>query len=365
MRYMLSIISGVLIITLAFGGLVTAESGSLMYRKYYNLDGSILMKIQAGSDYDSTGQHKAMVRGIGSLERDEYIIMGKEGMSVSNNSSWTADPNSLRGLEVAGTFRLHDQYEGDSKYDGKTVRSDSEQIFAVSVDANPGEKGSLSQGISAASSVYGNDDYMFAIDQSLSTSDGTVKRFIDITDPATGAYLFEDAEIRGKVDISEELRSTGNDGKFTLFEDTFKDEVTEEQNGVDTTGKDSIDSFLENDEKAVIIDGAEIFKSVVQLGTELDQLGLDQEIIFQSDLMLIKDIFVKWEDHLFGQYNPNEVGSYTFAGELIFPDTVASDEKVYIFHVVHVVEDVEEFKSNQLENLVHGGENGKDEYTDE
>ena len=357
MRNVLCILFVVLLITLTLGSLVVAESGSLMYRKSYNLDGSILMKIQAGSDYDPTGQHKAMVSGVGSLKRDEYIIMGKEGMSVSNDSNWIADPNSLRGLEVAGTFRLHDQYEGDAELNGQNVSSNSQQMFAVSVDANPGEKGSLSQNVSAASSVYGDDDYMFAIDQSVSTSDGEVKRFIDITDPASGAYLFEDAHIKGKVDITEELRSTGNDGGFALFDDDFKDEDEEVQ--------PADDAFSKDDEEAVVIDGAEIFKSVVPLGTELDQLGLDEEIIFQSDLMLIKDIYVKWDDQLFGEYNPNEVGSYTFAGELIFPDTVASDEKVYIYHVVHVVEDVEAYQSEHLEDPVHGGENGENEDTDE
>ncbi len=41
------------------------------------------------------------------------------------------------------------------------------------------------------------------INQSASTSGGTVKRYIDISSPFSGAYLFEDMSVVGKATITE------------------------------------------------------------------------------------------------------------------------------------------------------------------
>ncbi len=377
MRNSICVVLLVFFVTLAVGSAALAEPGSFTYRKYYDVNGIILMKIQAGSDYDQSGQHKSLVRGVGQLQRYDYIAMSKYGIIVDTDNIWTADPDSLRGMEVAGTFRLHDQYEGEETEgeNGDSIPpADSPQIFAVSVDADSGESGQMSQGIRVDSSGEHN---FFSIDQHAQTSEGTVKRYIDITDPASGAYLFEDSKIVGRVNITEMLNSSDPDEDFiittasSMFDENNKeeqraDEGTELLADVDQMAVlgESID-YGGEEEPALVIDGAEIFKSVVPLGTEIDQLGLDEEIVFQSDLIMIKDIYVKWDDQLFGEYDPYQEGSYTFAGELIFPDTVAYDDKVFIFHVVHVVEDVEAFQSEQLEDPVHRGENGEDEDTDE
>ncbi len=371
MRNIICVLVLVFFFALAVGTTTYAEPGHLTYRKKYNIDGIILMKIQAGSDYDASGQYKAMVQGEGSLERDEYIAMSKSGMIAENENFWVADPDSLKGLEVAGTFRLHDQYvdtfneSNDAESPASAVYSP--QMFATSVDAKKGESGELVQSFMVDSS--GNNS-TFAINQHIETSDGKVKRYIDITDPASGAYLFEDSEIVGKVSITEWLNSDDSVEDFAI---STASEYEEEQGSDQLFAEhDSDTSVLAEktegegkEEPALVIDGAEIFKSVVPLGTTIDELGLDEEIIFQSDLITIKDIYVKWDDQLFGEYDPNEEGSYTFAGELIFPETVASDEKVFIFHVVHVVEDKEEYELEQFEDPVHGGKDGEDEETDE
>ncbi|MGM0653379.1 MAG: hypothetical protein ACQES4_11470 [Bacillota bacterium] len=387
MRHYTCIVVLVLLITLAVGNTALAESGSFTYRKQYDINGLILMKIQAGSDYDRSGQHKSLIQGEGSLQRFDYIAMSKDGMIVETDNYWDADPDSLRGLEVAGTFRLHDQYEGEEAdgVDGEEAvpAADSPQMFAVSVDANSGESGSMSQNIGVDAS---GESSMFSINQHAQTSEGTVKRYIDITDPESGAYLFEDTEIKGQVNITEYLNSSDPNEDFSITtassmlakegsEDKqgssdsslFVEEINQEEDGKDGEEDsvmavlgESIDYEVE-EEPALVIDGGEIFKSVVPLGTEVEELGLDEEIVFQSELIAIKDIYVKWDDQLFGEYDPNQVGSYTFAGELIFPETVAYDDKVLIFHVVDVVED----ESEELEDEVHGGENGEDEETDE
>ncbi len=130
--------------------------------------------------------------------------------------------------------------------DGAQYNSEplTEQIWAVQVEAEPGESGSVSQGFEATSGSYdadvkdGNseevkedsfglnvdededgdedgdgetevvkgDQYVgesFEMDQKAGTSEGTTKRHIDISSPWTGAYLHEDMKIEGEAEIKE------------------------------------------------------------------------------------------------------------------------------------------------------------------
>lgn len=377
MRNFICVVLLVLFITLAVGSTALAEPGNLMYRKQYDINGIILMKIQAGSDYDQSGQYKSLVRGVGHLTREDFIVMSSDGLIAETDNLWVADPESLRGLEVAGTFRLHDQYvdtisEKNSADESPASVVYSPQMFATSVDAERGESGELAQSFTVDSSGKSS---VFAINQHTETSGGTVLRYIDITDPASGAYLFEDSEIVGEVSITEWLNSNEPGEDFVIATASAMDDMKLEQGeheagelfpeaGSQTKILDEKSEGENNEKPALVIDGAEIFKSVVPLGTEIDQLGLDEEIIFQSDLITIKEIYVEWDDQFFSEYDPHQEGSYTFAGELIFPETAASDESVYIFHVVHVVEDPEEFASDHFEDPVHGGENGENQDTD-
>jgi len=83
------------------------------------------------------------------------------------------------------------------------------QIWAVSVAADPGEVGSLSQNYEAAHGSYENvedDDYVgdyFNIEQQSYVSSGETKRYIDISSPYSGAYLSEDMTVIGMSSIQE------------------------------------------------------------------------------------------------------------------------------------------------------------------
>jgi len=125
----------------------------------------------------------------------------------------------------AGSYR---EYE----YDWLT-----DQIWAVEVEANPGMSGNVHQEFEAA---YGDTyagmvedkddlrddqwgfeedtdvhagysairgvDYVgnyFHIDQMARTSDGELRRFIDISEPFEGTYLMEDFEVVGEVEVEE------------------------------------------------------------------------------------------------------------------------------------------------------------------
>ena len=337
----------ILLITLAPSSAVLAAPGFIMYEKQYDIDGLILMKIQAGSDGSGAGQHKTLVDGTGSLFRQEQLFLSRGGIIADNDSIWEAGGGSLRGLKVASAFRL----PGSAEENGS---GQAEQVFAVSIRSDRGETGSLSQNISAAAAVYGEDRGGFSITQSASASQGTVKRYIDLEDPVSGQYLFEDSVIKGRVDISEVLRSDNREPGFmtaagtqpgeaeNLAHNLFDDEGSAGESNIYSGQGLAYQDTLPDEEEALIIDGNEIFRSIVPLGTPLEELGLDEQLVFQSELITVKDIRVDWDESSSGEYDPEREGDYTFAGKLVFPDTVFIDGEIYIFHVVRVVEDYDE-----------------------
>jgi len=119
----------------------------------------------------------------------------------------------------------------------------SDQIWAVQVAADPGFSGNIHQNFEAAYGPYGGyiedpeadlpaavnfadgdnfwffqldedgvrrvergDDYLgnyFNIDQMARTSQGVVRRYIDISSPFSHAYLYEDMEVVGMAEIEE------------------------------------------------------------------------------------------------------------------------------------------------------------------
>ncbi len=115
----------------------------------------------------------------------------------------------------------------------------TDQIWAVQIEVEPGESGSLSQEFEAAYGsydsdakersdeevqedsfgfAYDNDDILkvikgekyvgnyFHIEQKAETTGGTTKRYIDISSPWTGAYHYEDMTIEGKARIKESFQ---------------------------------------------------------------------------------------------------------------------------------------------------------------
>ena len=118
----------------------------------------------------------------------------------------------------------------------------TDQIWAAQVEAKPGETGLLDQEFEAA---YGDtyegsvdekedlsddawgfvadddvsagytpvrgEDYVgnyFTIEQHAMTTDGTLKRFIDISSPFDGSYVHEDFTVTGQSDVQEAFEMT-------------------------------------------------------------------------------------------------------------------------------------------------------------
>ncbi len=127
-------------------------------------------------------------------------------------------------------------YAAQNSEHGEALTS---QVWAVQVEVEPGESGSLNQSATAAYGPYDSDvidgssdqvkkdsfgfakddggrlnvvkgeEYVgnyFHIDQEVSNTGGTTKRYIDVSSPWTGAYLYEDMTVEGSADIQESFR---------------------------------------------------------------------------------------------------------------------------------------------------------------
>ena len=342
----------VFILILALGGSAFAAPGSVMYRKYYDIDGIILMKIQTGSEYSESGYHKTLIDGVGSLQRDELITMSMAGINIFNDSSWFADPGSLRGLGVASAFNLNALRNEQGEFNGEGKPApDSHQVFAVSVKANPGEAGRVSQNIAAVAPLNPDESGVFAIDQYAAVSDGTVKRFIDLIEPVSGLYIFEDSTIKGKAEIYDSLQPSGDE------------EVTGIEAQMDSKAPGSgISGFAGEDpetadQSVIILENDEYFRTAVSKGTPVEAVGLPETIELSYGLTTITGITVQWDEQDFENYDPETAGSYLFFGKLIFPESVSIYEELYLCFIVEVIDavTVNDQASDHLEDPVHGG----------
>ncbi len=83
------------------------------------------------------------------------------------------------------------------------------QIWAVSVEADPGHTGSIGMNFEAAYGDPGtqdDDEYIgnyFNIGQHAYTSSGVTGRYIDVSSPKSGGYLNEEMTVVGMADIIE------------------------------------------------------------------------------------------------------------------------------------------------------------------
>lgn len=336
----------VLVFIFSLSAPVLASSNSTRYEKWYDLDGDISIKMQAGSDCNASGKHQTQVSGVGSLQRHDLIKMNKAELLSQNEGQWAADPDSLRGLETASSFWLND--EGD--FEGP------EQVFAVSVDADPGKEGYLAQNISSAEAAYDestSDTGSLEISQDARTSGGVLKRYIDFKDPASSVYVFEDSEIKGFAEIRDEFGTDGNvseDLQIKQYSMSDSEQYKEEGFEDELSGEEIFeDGSFEEDTlhtKLLVLEGGGMFETEVPLGTSKDELALPQTIEMTTDMFTISGIAINWDADSFPEYDPDQENSYTFAGAIIFPDNIEIQEKMIMFYTVHVTADMDQEELN-------------------
>ena len=340
---------------------VYSFSGNMRYDKYYDLDGKILLKIQTGEKGSSPAQHKTLVEGSGAFERDESIFLDPGELSVKADSDWEVDDRQLRGLSVGSAIKLNPEL-------AEIPEEVAEQVFAVKVDSDPGEEGHLNQDWSASESVYDNElTSQLVIDQDAYTSGGQMKRYIDLVDPASEVYLFEDSEIDGYARVVDSLQpaGSGDSGSEETVDEQSEDvegqqeaeneqketEEAEEKSDGDSDGFFTTHIETEPQEEEaektgddVFIIESDQFATTVPLGTPLEEIELDQTISLTAEVIEITGIEVKWDNQTVPAYDPDREGSYIFAGKLHFPGEIIAPENMILLYTVHVVENMEEMQ---------------------
>ncbi len=327
-----------------------AATGAMIYEKSYNVDGKMIIKIQSGDKETSPAQHKTLIEGKGHLVREETVLMSPGLLSVNVDSDWQVAETDLRGLSVASVIELNDYM---------VEAHGSNQVFAVKVESERGEQGSLTLDFSAAQdSVYGQGALSpysiapqeivyqgeFEIDQRASTTGGKMKRYIELVCPVSGTYLFEDSEIRGSADVSDSLRmdNTGSSGGALEAEeqsipsgDETNSDGQKEQLTADSLTVNPA-RCTETGEHLYILE-SECFESEVLLNTPFEDIGLPEMVNLSTDIFEIQDVFIEWNPESLPLYNPGEKGPYVFLGELLLPESIFSQERMVLLYTVEVV----------------------------
>jgi len=360
----------VVIFIISFATPVFAAPGTTVYNKSYDLDGTMLLKIQYGDKDHFPAEHKTMIEGRGKLERDESVVLNQDYLSIFVDSDWSVAESNLWGLTVTSATQLNEGLVEDSE-------KEAAQVFAVQVQTGSGEEGSLYQDllITAASDDDSNDldnifdnDLInaFFIDQRAYTSGGEMKRYIDLVCPVSGTYIYEDSEIKGYADVTDSLRmENASDSNQTDGQDAFDEKEpsggNEPSGGTESydetkTNEDSKTSVQteqysesessKNDEGQVFILASELFESTVLLHTPLEEVELPDTVSLTAELVEITGIEIDWNEESLALYDPDQPGSYIFEGEMIFPEHVIAQGKMVVLYTVHVVEELDDQDEN-------------------
>lgn len=240
-------------------GVAPSASGYLGHSIDYNMDGTVEMQKQAGHEYETGARMRQVISGQGEISKQAIMEMEEGYLQVEDNQDWVTAEGNLRNLTVTTSIRLFTPakyvygteeavvwwedvyealspvyYEGDGDPDFRASRrlhrwdALTSQTWAVQVSANPGGSGQLSSEFEA---VYGPGaveagadtflgDY-FEIKQSAGVSDGTLRRYIDISSSRRHAYLFEDMRVDGTAKVNEAFSLVNITGAGLNWYDLF------------------------------------------------------------------------------------------------------------------------------------------------
>lgn len=217
--------------------------GFMIHTITYDMEGIIDYKKQAGHFCNTGAEMKQVITGQGSMAKASDILMKEGYIDIDDENDWITSEDALENLIVTTTIRLCSPPKfvyGDEevpvaiaavrraflpvRFDGVNTPDFSDrleaenwdsltmQIWAVSVEANPGSSGQLNMDFDAA---YGESPQrgeirrigdFFNISQAAVTNDGVVKRFIDISSPRSHAYVYENMVATGSADLRDTFR---------------------------------------------------------------------------------------------------------------------------------------------------------------
>jgi len=357
---------------------VYAAPGGMVYDKTYDLDGTMLLKIQSGDKDSAAAQQKSLIEGRGRYFRDESVVLDASTLNVHVDSDWSVDQSNLWGLSVFSTIELNEDLV-------EQLEDNADQVFAVKVETGSGEEGSLNQDMTATASANDendeNDNFdeqdqinSFVIDQEAYTSGGEMKRYIDLICPVSGGYLFEDSVIKGYANVTDSLQPASEQGENDNPDDGFDqaEETVSSKEDVSSMEAErsneeeqySSSENVEENEGPVFVLESEHLQSSVLLNTPQEELDLPGTFSLTAEMFEITGIEVEWNNESIPAYDPDQAGSYIFEGEMSFPEHVLPLENMVLIYTVHVVEELEDEDEGEGEPGTEKNEDEYDEYNE-
>ncbi len=260
MKKSLAVITLAIIFTLS----VALPAFAFQHEATYKFDGTIDFSSTAGHFCNTGAQMEQRISGQGTMTKTKDVYMEEGLITVSDNNDWVTAPDAVRNLTVTTAIKLcaPAKYTYDGSENAATASSDvmfpydgagnlvaddtnsnwnalTDQIWAVSVSPDPGFSGQLDMAFEAANSnnfwdskddainansayngawytsPYDDWDYKgtaagpwfagsyFNIEQFSRTSQGTHRRYIDISSPWNHGYLKETMTVVGMSEVWE------------------------------------------------------------------------------------------------------------------------------------------------------------------
>ena len=255
MSKQLTAVALALILMMVLAGPAFAQS--LNMTTTYDMEGTINLQKQAGHKCNTGAEVKQTIVGNGTMQKAQTINMIEGRIMMEDENDWVAGASPLTVTTVwelcappKYVYDTEDEIavplsvlynDDENELDWSGYESLTGQIWAVQVQADPGFSGNLYQNAVAAhgpfnadisgeasdyewadeghssywgflDNRYGNPvptvgpDYVgsyFDIEQQARTSQGTLRRYIDISSPFNHGYLMEDMSVVGRSDVQE------------------------------------------------------------------------------------------------------------------------------------------------------------------
>jgi len=187
----------------------------------YSVDGNINLEKQAGHELSTGARMRQVITGEGSMSKESAILMHQGNIRVMDEQDWQTAEDALRNLKVTTSIKLTTPSitENDAAL--------THQIWAVSVAASPGHSGQLYQDFEASfepglfEELFGRDNDYFIIEQQAGMSEGTLRRYIDISSPVSGGLLYEDMRVDGMAYVNEVFSLINTRGVDTFWHELF------------------------------------------------------------------------------------------------------------------------------------------------
>lgn len=198
----------------------------------------LVLSLASAVSAQSSWQASVVSNGVVSPELGYMVGWKTFYHAVPNPGPGDIYPTLAALLAANGYVNLDEAHAAGFEYYKTELEGLTDQIWAVQVEAKPGQSGTLTQNFEAAYGPYGGiiedpddsvpaggedewffqpdedgvwgvtagDDYVgnyFRIDQVAGTSDGILKRYISISSPWSHAYVEEDMTITGMSNVKD------------------------------------------------------------------------------------------------------------------------------------------------------------------